>query len=273
MVSSADGSALVSNSQYTQLLIDNNSTPDSTEATTVCLRKFDSDHKQICSDEIIAGKNVASSKIKEGKVKALIDLKDVTLPESKEKIKALKEHKTTNINRVHNSGSPWPPKTTFKSEKIFRQNEEIDVNGKLSIFVVEEMGHQIEGDFGGVNGRVIDFDQFKSASLSGSPTIDEIIDELNIKLDSSLSASRAAIGKIVKYNDDGAIVDGAEYLLSNINLVANSDLDNNTCFFDLELESSSHLGSLIKFSEIKLNGVETNINLDDFRLEKGCSTK
>jgi hypothetical protein len=166
----------------------------------------------------------------------------LTLLEISGAIKVLTSNFTEQVNDAHNSGSPFPPKGFFESKMEVSGNQTMEWGGPFTIFAVDEIGNQLKGGAGKLNPVTIDMQNLRAA-VGGTPTVAELIAELNEKLDTAPSRERAAMGAILGAGD-GQIP--GEYLLNNIQLKANSTVDNGRFTFELDLQGNSHFGSKIE---------------------------
>jgi flagellar hook-associated protein FlgK len=253
VISKASGELLVSNDAYSQftydgvlskdIIIDNNNLP----ALTIC--QFDKEGNSKSSRVFAGGSGDASKAFSGGKWSALIELRDKTLLEISGAIKTLTSNFTKQINEAHNSGSPYPPKGLFESTIEVSGNQAIDHVSPFTIYALDEKGKQLIGGAGKLNPVTINMQNLR-ASGGGTPTVADLIAELNQKLDMAPSRERAAMGAIL--DKDNQQIPG-EYLLNNIQLKANSSVagNNNSFTFELDLQGNSHFGSKIEVLSVQ----------------------
>jgi flagellar hook-associated protein FlgK len=246
VTSKLSGELLVSSEAYAQFayegvlskdrIINNEDLPDLT------ISQFDRAGNTKRSTVFAGGSGDATQAFSGGKWSALIELRDKTLLEISGAIKVLTSNFTEQVNDAHNSGSPFPPKGFFESKMEVSGNQTMEWGGPFTIFAVDEIGNQLKGGAGKLNPVTIDMQNLRAA-VGGTPTVAELIAELNEKLDTAPSRERAAMGAILGAGD---VQIPGEYLLNNIQLKANSTVDNGRFTFELDLQGNSHFGSKIE---------------------------
>jgi flagellar hook-associated protein 1 FlgK len=216
-----------------------------------------------------------------GKIGGLISLRDDILKETYGVVQQLVKSVTDTVNKVHNGGSTWPPATKFQSNITVQGNEILDWGGKVSIYPVDDKGNQLSGGGGPLNAINIDFDKLSNANGSiGSPTVWDVIRELNSQLEVNPSRNRLAMG-LIQVNDPiiGGVLAAApnEYLLNNVQLAGMSKItDQGGFIFDLDLTGNQYFGSNVEVLEVTTsNGYSVPIEElpTAFRLEKDTNSR
>ena len=187
--------------------------------------------------------NTSLQGMKGGQIEGWINLRDVELPLAGDAIKSLALGVAKAVNGVHNNGSPYPPKTSFRGAKAVLGSQGLDLQGKVTFFAIDQNGAQLAGGAGKLNPATIDFSTFKGKGIGGQPTVLEIIQEINQKLNITPSRARVAIGAI---SSNSGPVDG-QYLVNNMQLAGVSDIGGDGRWsFDLDLQGSAYFGSKIE---------------------------
>jgi flagellar hook-associated protein 1 FlgK len=187
--------------------------------------------------------------MKGGQIEGWINLRDVELPLAGDAVKSLAAAVAKAVNGVHNNGSPYPPKTSFRGSKPVFASQELDFKGKVTFFSIDKDGKQLVGGAGKLNPATIDFDRFKGRGFSGKPTTFELVKEINERLSATPSKNRVALGAI---SSNGVQVNG-QYLINNMQLAGMSDIGaDGRWTFDLDLQGNAYFGS--KVEVIGVNG-------------------
>lgn len=212
---------------------------------------------------------------------ALVDLRDNRLPQTGNIIKSLGANLSRELNRIHNSGSPFPPKGLFESTIKIGGLEQPDWGDPFSVYFVDSNGSQLFGGQGPLNKAVIDMRSIAAGSPTGRATVADLIKELNEKLDSAPSRPRAAIGAITT-DANAAVQIPGQYLVNNIQLRAKTGVNpgDGSFTFDLDLQGSSHFSSKIEILDARttdVGGANAQVvaqgNLpDEFDLAKDTNT-
>ena len=116
-----------------------------------------------------------------GKWSSLIELRDKTLVEIGGAIKTLTSNFTKQVNDAHNSGSPFPPKSFFESSIEVSGDQTMEWGEEFTIFAADEIGSQLKGGAGKLNPMTINMQTLREV-VGGTPTVSQLIDELNEKL-------------------------------------------------------------------------------------------
>jgi len=255
VTSKISGELLVSSDAYAQFayegVLSKDRIIDNEDLPALTISQFDKAGNTRRSTIFAGGSGDATKGFSGGKWSSLIELRDKTLVEIGGAIKTLTSNFTKQVNDAHNSGSPFPPKSFFESSIEVSGNQTMEWGEEFTIFAVDEIGSQLKGGAGKLNPMTINMQTLREA-VGGTPTVSQLIDELNEKLDTAPSRERAAMGAILGAGDVpnplGVQISG-EYLLNNIQLKANSTVDagnNNSFTFELDLQGNSHFGSKIE---------------------------
>ncbi len=218
--------------------------------------------------------NMALQGMKGGQIEGWINLRDVELPLAGDAIKSLALGVAKAVNGVHNNGSPYPPKTSFRGAKAVLGSQGLDLQGKVTFFAIDQSGAQLAGGAGKLNPATIDFSTFKGKGIGGQPTVLEIIQEINQKLNITPSRARVAIGSI---SSNGGPVDGQK-LINNIQLAGVSDIGGDGRWsFNLDLQGSAYFGSKIEVLGVARDPAGVNQQAEAlppaFTLGKGIDTR
>lgn len=207
--------------------------------------------------EAISSKGLNANSLGGGKIGALIKLRDNVLKDSYAAVQQLVKAVTDGVNKVHNDGSPWPPKTKFESDIKVSGTDTLDWGGKVSMYPVNANGEQLQGGGGPLNAITIDFDNLpNSFGTVGSPSVWDVLRELNSQLDVAPSRPRVAMG-VIRADDpntNSAVGPVAgQYLLNNVELAGMSKIDNAGNFtFDLDLMGNQYFGSTVEVLEVQV---------------------
>ena len=257
VTSKSSGELLVSSEAYSQFtyngvlskdrIIDNEDLPELT------IKQFDKAGNSRRTTIFAGGSGDSTRLFSGGTWSALMGLRDKTLPEIGGAIKTLASNFTKQVNDAHNNGSPFPPKGSFKSAMDVSGTQSLEGFEAFTVYAVDKEGGQLRGGAGRLNPVTIDMQKL----LNGTPTISDLLAELNEHLDLAPSRERAAMGAILgagnALNPGGIQIPG-EYLLNNIQLKANSIVDagNGDSFtFELDLQGNSHFGSKIEVLSVR----------------------
>jgi flagellar hook-associated protein 1 FlgK len=246
----------------------------------VNLTLLDSDNKGNVF-EAIGSKGLNAGSMGGGKIGALINLRDQKLKDSYNAVQQLVKAVTDSVNRVHNDGSTWPPKTKFQSDINVSGTDTLAWGGKVSMYPVNANGDQLQGGAGPLNAITIDFDKLpNSLGGVGSPSVWDVLRELNSQLDIAPSRTRVAMGAILaddpNVNSGVAQVQG-QYLLNNVQLAGMSKIDNAGNFtLDLDLMGNQYFGSTVEVLEVTTSGgynVPVSQLPQAFRLDKDTNSR
>ncbi|MDP4708881.1 MAG: hypothetical protein NWS20_02615 [Rickettsiaceae bacterium] len=268
VTSKISGELLVSSDAYAKFTYEGALSKDriigNEDLPALTISQFDKAGNTRRSTIFAGGSGDATKGFSGGKWSSLIELRDKTLVEIGGAIKTLTSNFTKQVNDAHNSGSPFPLKSFFESSIEVSGDQTMEWGEEFTIFAVDEIGSQLKGGAGKLNPMTINMQTLREA-VGGTPTVAELIDELNEKLDTAPSRERAAMGAILGAGD---VQIPGEYLLNNIQLKANSTVDagNNHSFtFELDLQGNSHFGSTIEVLSVATVGGfnPQNVDFDD----------
>jgi flagellar hook-associated protein FlgK len=255
--SQSSGDILVNNDGYAQFSYEGVLTVDdiaeSAEYPPIIIHHFDKYDKEMHSNIFAAKGGSEFKSFTGGKWSALIDLRDRVLTKSGDHIKYLGRNFTDTLNKIHNNGSPFPPKDYFKSSLSVKYADTLNWQEPFTLHFVSKEGDQLRGGAGRLHPVTIDMNNLESSSPGGKATIADLLSELNETLSITPSRERAAMGPIK--NAAGTQL-ANEFLLNSIQLRAKGPVNvpnNNSFVFDLELQGNSHFGS-----DIEILGVSTS---------------
>ncbi|WP_316354365.1 FlgK family flagellar hook-associated protein [Candidatus Trichorickettsia mobilis] len=219
---------------------------------------YNSADKKLSSTEVINTSNLAASQIAGGTISANIKLRDQILPDSKEALKSLTKTISDRVNKIHNSGSPFPPKTQFTSNKLVSLSDISSWEGNVKIAVVSDRGNEIDGSSGPIRDIEINLGKLPSLNGTGKPRIADIIKELNESLNSGISSNRLGIGEVFDQQPIGVAIPN-QYLVNDIKLVGRSNIDNaginaGKFTFDFDIDGSQYSDSEVEILEVLVDG-------------------
>jgi flagellar hook-associated protein 1 len=115
-----------------------------------------------------------------GKLRGLIDIRDVKLPAILRQLDTFAFTYADAFNEVHNSGTGFPPVTSFTGTESFTLADSREFTGSTRIAVLDDNGQPVLGRFGEtLNPLTIDFSRFHGENGFGSASVQNIIDEIN----------------------------------------------------------------------------------------------
>ncbi len=233
------------------------------------------------SIEVIGGsRNKMTPQIYGGKIAGLVELRDQFLPQARDAVSSLAKTVVENVNRIHNNGSPFPPKTKFESAQQVGLLEPTSWSGKIDVAVVNRNGSSIvtyNDGSGAFKPVTIDLENLPGLGNNGQPTIKDIINELNAMLSTGPSAPRLVLGAIL---DGGGVPIPDQCLLNDIKMVARSGIGAGGNFtFDFELDGSQYFGSKVQILGVARDPAGVNAALPPdqlpaiFSLDKGAHVR
>ena len=119
-------------------------------------------------------------RIPEGKIRALIDLRDTKLPNILSQLDTFVFTYANAFNEIHNSGTSYPPSTSLTGTSLTSLNDSRNFSGKARISVVDDIGSPVSGRYGyNMLPLTIDFDRLNGTDGFGTATTQNIINEIN----------------------------------------------------------------------------------------------
>jgi flagellar hook-associated protein 1 len=203
-------------------------------------------------NELVSGgfESTVKTEIQQGKMKALLDLRDNDIPALISQLDQLSAVLRDTFNAVHNTGSSFPGVNELVGTRAVRANDVSDWSGEVRIAVLDEKGQPIQSPYSnetytGVRPLTLDLASLDGGTGKGQPSVQTIIDEINNY-----------------FNPPDIKVNLGN--LSNIQLVSQTDkLPSGTpptFTFDFDLENISGLGTNFFVSDVQvLSDTATNI--------------
>lgn len=165
--------------------------------------------------------------LRQGKLKALKDLRDTTFPDMLAQLDMLAAVLRDEFNRIHNDGSGFPGAHDLTGTRAVVPSDRSDWSGEVMIGVVDSEGKPVAGRYAdeedGFRPLTLDLASLNSGSGNGQPSVQAIIDEINAHF--GIPQNKAEVGN-----------------LNNIRLVSNSSSlpgPLSQFSFDFELENIS----------------------------------
>lgn len=187
-----------------------------------------------------------TTNIRGGKIKALLEMRDVEIPRMLEQLDNLAVTIRNQVNTIHNDGAGFPPATSLQGTTSFLSTEVREFSGKVRIGLVDDNGKPVvrTDDYSPVNPLTLNLGKLNSGTGDGKPTMQTIIDEINEYFFYSPVLSRSTLGN-----------------LADIKIAATSTplVANGTLSFDFELDNSSNLNSTFEVLGITVDNGATGL--------------
>jgi flagellar hook-associated protein 1 FlgK len=87
-----------------------------------------------------------TSDINTGRLKALIDIRDTELPALQAQLDELSEKLKDELNKVHNSGTGYPPPSSLTGDRYIQSDTALDASGIFRVGIVNDSGTLQEGN-------------------------------------------------------------------------------------------------------------------------------
>ena len=154
-------------------------------ATASYLDPSDPNYPGAITGIFVGGSTAAADDITDeftsGSIKALIDMRDSVLPNLQNEIDQLAQTLTTEINKVHNQGTAFPPPSTLTGSHSFVSGDVFSATGSVRVAVIDQ-----------TTGDVV---TTSDIALGGLTTIGDVVTAIDGV--ANLSASLNAQGKLV----------------------------------------------------------------------------
>jgi flagellar hook-associated protein 1 FlgK len=146
--------------------------------------------------------NDITTDIKGGKLKALIDLRDTTLPNLNTQFNTLAAVVRDQINAIHNDGVAYPPPNALTGTRAFTTpaSDMVTLAGIVRIAVVDANGKSV--------GVPLDLNLADLTTLAAgaNPTVNEVRDAINGVYSASTPAIPGLVGATASVNSSGQLV-------------------------------------------------------------------
>lgn len=136
--------------------------------------------------ELVSGgvQSEVTTRIKEGEIKALLDLRDSMIPDITAQLDEFAATFRDNFNAIHNDGSSFPGATELTGTREVRANEAYNWAGSVRIAALDGNGDPIRSPFpdegdSGVRPLNLDLSNLDGGNGAGQPDVQTIIDEIN----------------------------------------------------------------------------------------------
>ncbi len=214
--------------------------------------------------------NTDRGSLADGTVKGYIELHDRLIPKYIDAMDALAVNLTEQLNKIHNSGSPYPGRDLILGSEVVRGTDAAAWKGSAKLAVVGSDGRAItEGDdrFRIASALNLDLEALSRTCENGVASVRDILNEINGHFGPNVSAS-CGMGQ-----QAGAQAD-KKFLLADLRMVAQRSPENQFVF-DFEALNTSDFGAKIEILDAKINGVTPYIgSLPDLAsVEKGSKAR
>lgn len=122
-----------------------------------------------------------TAEIAGGRIKALIDMRDLDLPNLQSEIDRLSQSLSNEINAVHNAGTAFPPPSSLTGSQSFDGSDVLSATGSVRIAIIDQS-----------DGTVVETTDIALGALT---TIDDIVNAIDGMTNASASLDSA--GKVV----------------------------------------------------------------------------
>lgn len=131
---------------------------------------------------LLSASNASEQKdnISDGKLRALIDLRDTELPKILDQLDVFVYTYANEFNELHNSGSGYPPSTSLNGVNLVEYNQSREFSGKARLALIDNTGKPLINKFGGgLNPLTLDFSKINGAGGFGGLSTRDLITEIN----------------------------------------------------------------------------------------------
>lgn len=153
-------------------------------------------------DSITLDGNDITTDITGGKLKALIDLRDTTLPNLNAQFNTLATVVRDQLNAIHNDGAAYPPANALTGTRTFVSpaSDMVTLSGIVRIAVVDANGKSV--------GTPLDLNLADLTTLAAgaNPTVNEVRDAINGVYSASSPAITGLAGATASVNSSGQLV-------------------------------------------------------------------
>lgn len=197
------------------------------------------------SEELVSSgaEDTVSHRIEGGRVKGLLDLRDVEIPGILEQLDTMASVLRDELNAIHNDGSGYPGAEQLTGTRFVKLEDESVWEGAMRIGVLGEDGEPLANPFanvtnvpeqGGRRPMTLDFG-FSSGGDIGRHSVETIIDEINARLEAKTTK--------VSLNN-----------MNDIKLVSTTDSTGGNYTFDFDLENISDETAQFEVTQVSVDG-------------------
>ncbi len=261
-ISTAGGRQLVTSSGYVQLSYteDSNLLSHNDNSDVIGVRYYGLNG----SDQEITQIQVSDVKHKfGGKFAGLLDVRDNVLPKALSAINNTVKQIAFQVNELQNSGSGFPPASSFTSEHTMLLGDKMAFTGKANFAITDANGQPIIDNIGignAVKPVTVDFDKLRTRNGAfGQFSTQDVMDEIN-RVAEGYSKASVGLGSV-------AVQAGkpAQWLIDQVRLVPTSDISAaGTMSFQLELNSGSQFDTQFLVTRMQVfeqDGTDTHYGL------------
>lgn len=197
-----------------------------------------------------------NKKISGGKIWGLSEVRDKEIPRILETLNNFAEQMVTNVNKIHNKGTGYPPLGSYKAAKVGSLNEVMNWSGSMRVAVLDSKGKpaKVGNSDSVIKPLELNLAKLDSGSGVGRPDMQTVIDEINQYFLQSSVSNSFSFGKSPE-NEDA-------YLIKNVELAATRDITtqpDGTFEFDLQLENSSQFDADFEVLDVIVRDTDGNI--------------
>ena len=170
--------------------------------------------------------NDITTDITGGKLKALIDLRDTTLPDLNTQFNTLAAVVRDQLNAIHNDGAAYPPPNALTGTRTFAApaSDMVTLSGIVRIAVVDNNGKSVGVPLD------LDLDDLTTLAAGANPTVNEIRDAINGVYSASTPAIPGLAGATASVNSSGQLVITADNAANGIAINERTSAEASTTF-------------------------------------------
>ncbi len=141
-----------------------------------------------------------TDRIRSGKIRGLIDLRDTSLPQLQAELDALTTQLRFELDKIHNQGVGLPPSNALTGSRTFADTDPFSGTGIVRISVLDVNGDFVDDNAGGAA-----FFDLDLATLPVPADVTDVVDAINAGLDPAVAtASLNSSGRLVIQATNGA---------------------------------------------------------------------
>ena len=154
------------------------------------------------------GTNDITNEIRSGQLKALIELRDTTLPNLQAELDRVAQTMMVEVNKLHNQGTAFPPPNTLTGSHSFDSGDPLSATGAVRFSVINQ-----------ATGAVVENLDIADLSIAGLDTVGELVTAINAMTNASaslvngklvISATNSANGIAINESTSAYVVTGTE---------------------------------------------------------------
>ncbi|MBA8667437.1 hypothetical protein H1Q59_05995 [Holosporaceae bacterium 'Namur'] len=179
-----------------------------------------------------------------GKVAGLLDMRDVEIPKALNQLDQLAKKLKDEFNKIHNTGTGYPPATTLTATRLTSRDETLQFDGSIRIAVVGDDGLPLPNP--STPALTLDLSKLDTGSGAGRPNMEGIINEINYHFNQKFTMENSV--KMGRLND------------IKLAAVSNSMTPGASVTFDLELSNFSGKDTKINIASVTATD-NTGVNI------------